>query len=208
MYLTSSLDKMMKEIKSRYPDYGEDEFITFGILIVDPRQRDTEEYIINYFPLFDKLSANYFNFYIPGFKSGYNMEHPQYNLRGVNYYFDENMFFDFYHEFLERYGIRFTFNPMLILTTMQIDNINTAEFIVIELDDNDRNSIRRAGMLFEEIFEIARETPALQDIQRELRQKSIENHLNKIVLSIFNKMWITEISKTGQELARYRIRVR
>lgn len=206
MYLTSSLDKMMKEIKSRHSDYGEDDYITFGILIVDQRQSDAREYIINFFPYFDRRSADYINFYIPGFRKGMIPNHHLYEIRGLNYYFDEKLFIDFCHEFFDRFKIRYTFNPMLILTTMQIKNINTAEFVVIELDDNDSNSVRRAGMLFDEIFKTARYTPDLRNIQKHLMKTQIKNHLLKLIVSSFNSDCLTEIAETGKEIARYRIR--
>ena len=94
---------------------------------------------------------------------------------------------------------------------MQKSNINTAEYIVLELDNNYRtnwNSIRRVGTLFEEIFEIARKTPDLKDIQMGLTHTYVKSHLLNIVVSVFNRTWINEIAKSGGELARYRIRVR
>lgn len=206
MILTSKLDKMLNEILLRYPDYNEGEYITFGVLIVDPRQSETREYIINYLPYFDMQSANYFNFFIPGFKHGDNLNHCQICVRGESYYFDENVFYDFCNEFFSRLDIHYTFNPMLILTTMKIMDINTAEYIVIELDNNNWNSVRRAGVLFGNIFETARTTPDLKNIRRRLMKTEIKKHLLNIIIKSIDSDCLTEIAETGKEIARYRIR--
>lgn len=206
MNLTGNFDKMMDEIKSCYPEYADNEYITFGILIVDPRQRDAQEYIINNFPLFDIHSAGYFNFFIPGFMRGEKAGYPQFKVRGIEYYFDEMIFFAFCEEFHHRFKIAYAYNPMLVLMTMQKGDINTAECIVIELDDNDWNSVRRAGNLFDEIFETARLNPNLINIQQELRQTYVKRNWLDIVTSLIDNKWINEIVKSGKELGRYRIR--
>lgn len=197
---------MMRDILRSYPDYNDREFITFGILIVDPRQRDSRDYIINNFPLFDIHSDRYFDFFIPGFMQGQKQGYLQFTVRGRDYYFDEMLFFSFCEEFCNRFRIPYTYNPMLILMTMQKSDINTAEFIVIELDDNDRNSVRRAGMLFDEIFKTARYTLDLKNMKKDLMKTQIKNHLLNLIITAFNSDCLTEIAETGKEIARYRIK--
>lgn len=210
MHLTGDFEQMMNLIFDSYPDYSDREYITFGILIVDPRQPDTKAQITNHLSHFDALSAGYFDFFIPGFRRDEISEH-HYKIRGVDHYFDEELWYNFCDEFCKKFKIIHTYNPMLILMTMQKSDINTAEYIVLELDNYYRsnpNGIRRAACLFEKIFEIARETPDLYSIRGRLCQTYLKSHLLNIVISLFNQPWISELSTTGQELARYRIRVR
>lgn len=205
MYLTSNFEKMMSDILASYSDYSDREYITFGILIVDPRQPDTKAHITNYFSRFDTESAGYFNFFIPGFRRGENPDHD-FKVRGVEHNFDDGLLDSFCDEFCRRFNIAYPYNPTLILMTMQKSDINTAEYIVFELGNNYGNNLHRVGRLFDEIFEIARRTPDLKNIQMGLAHTYIKSRLLNIIVSVFNKAWITEIAKTGGELARYRIR--
>ncbi len=206
MNFIGGYEKMMDDIKSCFHEHSDDEFITFGILIVDPRQRDAREYIINNFPLFDIHADNYFHFFIPGFMRGRKPHHHPFRLREMDYYFDETLFFAFCEDFCRRFRFEYIYNPMLILMTMQKGDINTAECIVIELDDNDRNSVRRAGVLFDEIFRTARYTPDLRHIQKHLIKTEIKNHLFNLIINSVNSNCLAEIAEAGKEIARYRIR--
>lgn len=54
---------LCKKIINKYDDY---EKITFGILLADPRQTESREYILNYLNLFNKESCGLFDFFVPG----------------------------------------------------------------------------------------------------------------------------------------------
>ena len=45
MYPIGSFERLKYDILEVYHDYGEGEYVTFGILIADPRQTVAKEYI-------------------------------------------------------------------------------------------------------------------------------------------------------------------
>ena len=69
------------------------------------------------------------------------------------YYFDKFLFDDFIIEMEERMGIKYTYNPMLILVEINkgIDGekIEFQDKVVIELDDDSARGVTRVGSLFD-----------------------------------------------------------
>ena len=63
MYPTGSFERFQSDILEVYGDYGDKEYVTFGILIADPRQTDAEEYIFNYIDIFNDESGKYIDFF-------------------------------------------------------------------------------------------------------------------------------------------------
>lgn len=206
---TGHFNRFEHDIMSRYNDYGKDEYVTFGILIADPRQSDAKEYIYNYLSIFNRESKNYFDFFIPGY-----IEHswPQdarkinININNKDYYFSYKLFEDFLTK-LERYfNIEYTFNPMLVLMSMKLGQRNTAQYIVIELDNEEKHDIRRSGMLFRKIFQFAKSNPQLKDLQRMFETTYIKGNWLNHILHILKQNKLIELIKINENIKRYRIR--
>lgn len=209
MHPTGCFDRFESDILCRYDDYEENDFVTFGILIADPRQSEAREYIVNYLEVFNNESKNYFDFFIPGYSEfswPADAKKLNINIDEKEYYFSDELFYDFLTNLEKNFHIEYTFNPMLILMTMRPGQKNTAQYIVIELDNADRHGIRRSGMLFRKIFRVAKSNPQLDELQNMFQKTYIKgNWLNSIVNSL-GPNWLIEINKTHSELRRYRIR--
>lgn len=129
-----TFDQITQEILNK----NDFETITVGILIADGNQASARDYIINYMDMFDRKSGKFMDFFVPGycediFDNDVNIErryHPNaygkwcsyrdipifYIRRNQTaYYFDKFLFDDFIIEMEERMGIKYTYNPMLIL---------------------------------------------------------------------------------------------
>ena len=48
MFPIGSYERLYYDILKRYKEYTNTEYVTFGILIADPRQTEAREYILNY----------------------------------------------------------------------------------------------------------------------------------------------------------------
>lgn len=207
------------EFLSRYSDYGDHEEVSFGILVVDYRQHDAREYILNYLEDFNRDSGRVFDFFIPGYlerwainlndsdSGSYDRHRIRVSRAGYknsDYYFSYNSFRNFCCELENMFGIRYTYNPMLILMSMEKGYLGTARYIVIELDSAP-NGIRRSGQLFSRIFEIARSDNSLEAFRRKCSLFYVkDNIVNSIVRSV-GVPWLEQIATVGNELKRYRI---
>lgn len=212
--------------------YDADVSVTMGILVADYRQTDTREYILNYLNQFDEKSGKFIDFYLPGYymfscestdewekRSHKNISvcqhcscnRPVYISRlDENYYFDSYLFDDFLREFEKKTGISYTYNPMLILVEMnKSKNYGMIEFqkkMIIELDSGGYEGVRRSGILFDRIFEIAKHEVGLDRFQKELRMYYLKgNAVNKIA-RVLEGEFILPLVETTEEILRYRIR--
>ena len=225
MIPTGDFQRFQSDILSHYSDYDE---ITFGILIVDPRQNDTREYIYNYLSVFHDESNKLFDFFIPGYEeiiyrgapynldvvhrttSGISFNDHTYEIiaNNIGFKFNQLLFNEFCNNLRDCFNIQYTFNPMLILMSMEGCNIQTAKYIVIELDDNEYHSVRRSGMFFIDLFNAIHSNTNLQSIRTHMQNTYIRgNILNQIIASL-NVSWLETIANVGRELSRFRIRTR
>ena len=206
---TGSYLRFEDDLLNRYSDYGDSDFVTFGILIADPRQTAAREFIFNYLNVFDRESGDYFDFFIPGYtevKWPDDAQKMDIRIREKEYFFSQKLFDDFWLNLEKNFDFEYTFNPMLILMSMQLGRINTAEYIILELDDANNNGIQRSGMLFRMIFRLARTNPQLNDFQTMFQRTYVKgNWLNTIVNAI-GQDWLTEIDRTHGELKRFKIK--
>ena len=203
-----SYDRFSSDLLSRYRDVGESERVTFGILLVDPRQTEARQHICNYLDVFNEESGAYFDFFIPGY-----FEEPwecdaEGSIRIGNrvYYFSQKDFNNFWRNLEKEFSIEYTFNPMLILMSMEIARKQTAEFIVIELDSKSPYGVARSGMLFRRIFQAAKTSPLLSDIQTTIRSTYIKGNWLDAIVNALGPDWLVEVQKQNNELRRYRIR--
>lgn len=206
MFPTGSYERFQHDIIYRYNTHGDNDFVTFGILIADPRQDQAREFIFNYLDMFDDESGKYFDFFIPGYDTySYHSDEKEVytSINNKNYYFNYDLFFDFINRLKSDFNINYTFNPMLILMTMQLGRKHTAKYIVLELDDSP--GIPRCGMLFEDIFQTARTTLQLNDFQGMLRKTYIEGNLLSSIINAIGQKWLIELNNTCRNMRRYKI---
>ena len=208
MYPTGSYNRFTCDVLDVYQDYTSDDIISFGILIADPRQQESKEYIINYLEMFDYYSDKYFDFFIPGYTTEEWESDSErcFVLRSKKYYFSRQMFLDFIINLKDEFNIKYTYNPMLILASMKPAQKHTAEFIILELDDNDSHSVKRSGQLFETIFDVARKDPTVKTIGNTLMMTSIKSgFLDSVVRAIDNGM-LSELISSTKRIRRFKIR--
>lgn len=214
MIPTGDFDKFETDILCCYNVDDCDE-VTFGILIADPRQTDAREYIYNYLRKFHKKSGNLFDFFIPGYDPVdicpnvcvVNYDEPYYiELNKIGYVFNENLFEKFCDTLEEYFGIRQTFNPTLILMSIRPGHINTAKYIVIELDDNEFHNVRRSGMFFMDLFSAVRANCNLQHIQSHMIGSYIKGNLLDSIINAISGNWLDAIKPIGKEIQRFRMK--
>lgn len=229
MELVTDFETLSKNILKKY---DAETCVTIGILIVDYRQSEAREYILNYMNRFDKLSGKYIDFYLPGYymftedskdewekRQHYNMcisrhcsmHEPIYLDRtGAPYYFDDYLFEDFLREFNKKAGISYTYNPMLILIEVRKQRyrgqIQFQNRIVIELDENTPRGIRRSGQLFEAIFDIAKREMYLDRFRRELKIRYIKGNAVQKIASILDGNLLETVSESVEGIMTYRIK--
>lgn len=104
------------------------------------------------------------------------------------------------------FGIKYTFNPMLILMTMKKGYKGTAKYIVIELDDYGDYGVRRSGQLFLDIFEATKKSSNLNDIKDSLTGTYIKGNVLDSIINAIGQEWLCEIRRSSNELKRYKIK--
>lgn len=189
-----TFDQITQEILDKY-DY---KTITVGILIADGNQTAARDYIINYMDKFDKESGKYIDFFVPGYcerisNSPVSIEkryHPNAYEKWIcmgdlpmfiirrnqkAYYFDKFLFDDFIEEMETKMCIEYTYNPMLVLVEVNKSKdrgkIEFQNKMVIELDEDSDRGVTRAGILFNRIFEVAKQEVGLDRFKQNVRMK-------------------------------------
>lgn len=206
MFPTSSYERLYCDIIHRYDDFDNDEYVTFGILIADARQGEAKDYILNYLDVFNRCSGKYFDFFIPGYNKDRWNGGREISLGNKKYYFCEDLFDEFCECLFSDFGIRYLFNPMLVLMSMKRGRKDTAKYIVIELDDYGNYGVRRSGQLFLEIFEVAKQSIDLKDIRDSLTKTYIKGNALDFIINSIGRPWLCETKRISNELARYKIR--
>lgn len=224
-----TFDQITQEILDKY-DY---KTITVGILIADGNQTAARDYIINYMDKFDKESGKYIDFFVPGYcerisNSTVSIEkryHPNAYEKWIcmgdlpmfiirrnqtAYYFDKFLFDDFIIEMEERMGIKYTYNPMLILVEINkgIDGekIEFQDKVVIELDDDSARGVTRVGSLFDKIFEVAKKEVGLDRFRDNVRMYYIKGHAVKNIINAVQGEWIESIEDVINNVKRFKIK--
>ena len=116
------------ELREAQQKLGLDACITFGILFVDARQSEAKEHIINYMNSFDRKSGKYFDFFIPGYVE-YGKGEPAFKLKRTTqeFFFDDDLFDEFCEWSERKLGIEYTYNPMLILISMNFSRLTLSD---------------------------------------------------------------------------------
>lgn len=203
---TGAYDRFYNDLLDKYGREENQSYVTFGILIADYNQTDTREYILNYLDHFNRMSEKYFDFFIPGYCDFDFFGGDPIEINNKKYYFNKRMFDEFYEKLYIDFEIRYTYNPMLIIMAMQIANKKTAQYIVIELDDYNNRSVRRAGELFLEIFDVAKKNSDLLNIRYNFVKTYVRGNLIDSIINIAGSNGLKEICRIGNELKRYSIK--
>lgn len=126
------------------------------------------------------------------------------------YYFHKFLFDDFITEMEERMGIKYTYNPLLILVEVDRKNgrgqIEFQDKLVIELDEDTNRGLRRAGELFDKIFEIAKREVNLDRFGSGVRMYYIKGKAVQNIISVLNGEWVEAIANVTDDVMRFRIK--
>jgi len=229
MELVTTFESLTKKVLERY---DKDIPITMGILVADYRQSDAREYILNYLNRFDEKSGKYIDFYLPGYymyskesknewkkRSHQNIcisrhcssKEPIYISRlNENYYFDGYLFENFLRDFETKVGISYTYSPMLILVEInkrnRCEHLEFLDKMVINLDDGTPRGVRRSGILFEEIFNIAKREERLDRFGKEIRKNYLRGNAVKNLANLLDGNIIESLVDTVEGIRQYRIK--
>lgn len=228
MELITNFEILMKKILDQYKDLEVP--ITVGILLADYRQTDAREYILNYLNRFDKLSGKYIDFYLPGYylyagdssnewktRSHYNVcisrhrsnDYICIRRTGEKYYFDDYLFEEFIRDMENKMQISYTYNPMLLLVEVNMNNargkIEYQRKMVIELD-NTQQGIRRSGCLFDEIFQIAQREANLDRFGKSIKMKYIKGCAIKSLAKALDGNIIEVVEEIGEQVIMCKIK--
>jgi hypothetical protein len=205
MVPTGAFDRLYCDIINRYDDM--DVPVTFGILIADYQQTLAREYILNYLNIFDKHSGKYIDFFIPGYTiydSGDGISTALKDKDGEKYYFSKELFDEFVEKCKKNFGFIYNYSPMLVLVELtRTDYINVRK-IIIELDSK-THDIKKTGILFEKIFEIAKKYVMLDDFSREIVKTYIEGSALDSFVNALDNSVVTEIYNVIQNTRQYKI---
>lgn len=169
MWSIGTYERFLKRIAG---EDGDAKTNLFGVLLIDGRQREAREYVLNYMDVFNSLSSTYINFYVPGyFQESDDLYVEEKSIRmkikGKGYYFNEDEYIKFCNKFELNFNVSFPFIPTLVLLECHGVNFSKSKKIIIELDED----IKRAGELFTKIFNIAKQNYNLKGISYSLSEK-------------------------------------
>lgn len=112
--------------------------------------------------------------------------------------------------FENRTGISYVYNPMLILVEVNkavaYGQIEYQDKLVIDLDDGTSPGIRRSGVLFEAIFDIAKQEVRLDRFGKEIRMCYLKGNAVKTIASILDGSLIEPLTDTIEGILKYRIK--
>lgn len=227
MEVVDTFETLSKRVLEKYVEGTP---ITMGILVVDYRQTDAREFILNYLDRFDKKSGKFIDFYLPGYYVGAwdvqnsCSQHPNMYIRdgmikdrpiylsrtNEKVCFDEKLFEHFLDEMESRMNIQYSYSPMLILIEVKKSvargEVEFQDKIVIDLDDGTAISVRKSGALFEMIFEIAKRKVNLDQFGKEIRMHYFKGNATKILSGLLKKDLVVPVIDNIEILKKYRIK--
>ncbi|MCL2087365.1 MAG: hypothetical protein FWH05_07220 [Oscillospiraceae bacterium] len=205
MFATGDFDRLRCDVMNRYED-DLDTPITFGVLIADYDQSLSRKYILNYLDIFNNLSGDYIDFFIPGY-----ITYDRHDTKKVcrigeeNYYFARELFHEFVGKLKIEFGVAYEYNPILVLLELTRTDFYRSRKMIIELDSQN-NDIKRTGVLFQRIFEIARKYTSLDDFSYGMRKTYIKGSVLDSFVNALDNSIITEINARREGIRQYRIR--
>ena len=172
MYPIGTYDRFVQKIKGR-EGKGKPKYL--GVLFCDIEQQNVKEYIINYIKVFDKNSAEYFDFYIPGYlesKTSYTSD--MFEFKGDKYKFNREKYNEFCYKFSQDFEIEFPYVATLVLLEYESGNFNMAKRSVFNLEEIQGN-LKSSGCFFDLIFKSAEGNNDLQSILDDIYKQNNEN---------------------------------
>lgn len=187
MGILGKYERMVYEIKKRE---NKEKSIVFGILLADNRQSNNKKYILNFMNRFDKLSGKAINFYLPGYiENEYRVkrhESEDIDIIGKTYRFN----FKYYDEYIEKlqkdFYIDYPYTPILMLIEYGRGDFSNSTRWIYSLD-NKNHDIKTTGIVFENIFNIAKELKDdinLADIVNRLKKSKIKAEIPDIIVGV------------------------
>lgn len=162
---------------------------TIGLLFVDSRQNDVRQYLTNYLDVFNTESGKYLDFCIPGYSSSKIQTSDNcIQIKNDFWFFNHNNYTSFQKEMKLNYNVPFSTTAYLLLLEIG-DPGSFKRTIKIELDKN-KDDVRNAGDLFQQLFEFTREKIAFEEIRnwiiRNKRFKFVKENIFGITQEVFN----------------------
>ena len=204
MIPTGDFDRLSVDVIKRYTYI--DIPITFGVLIADYRQTLAREYILNYVKVFDKKSNKYIDFFIPGYAPFYGGQQTKLMDKDHNqYYFNEDLFLEFIDKFERVFDISYEFNPMLVLVELNGNRFESSRKMVLALDSMD-GGVKKSGVLFQKIFDIARSYVSLDDFSNRLISTYIKGNVIDSIINALGNDFIAEVNTQQKNIRRFLIK--
>lgn len=190
--------RLIADVKERYDGT---ETVTFGILIADYDKYCVRQNIINYLEIFNNHSKRYIDFYIPGYANwGGDEITPFIDVYGNKYYFRRELFTEFLLDFEKSFGYKCDYKPALILVELNNLDFLRCKKMVIGLGD-----CENAGILFDEIFGIARKYVDLKHFQMGIKSTLIKGTLSDTLIRMTNNNIIIELKSLSDNLRNFKI---
>ncbi|MCM1496770.1 MAG: hypothetical protein NC089_13370 [Bacteroides sp.] len=205
MILAGGYNKFEEDVFNRY---NNDYPVTLGILIADYRQSLAKEYILNYINVFHQKSNKYIDFFIPGYTASLGgIPTSMKDKNGNRYYFNDEIFDQFIKKLEIKFAQRFKyeFSPVLILVELTGNNFVDAKIIIIDLEET-RGGIKRTGVLFLEIFEIAKRCVKIEDFSTQLEKTYIKGTYADILVDAIDSSILSECYSQYKNIRRFQIK--
>ena len=203
MWPTGDFQRFRNDIVERYPESGT---VTFGVLIADARQSDCKEYIINYLRSFHTASGSGFDFFIPGYTDKNFSDATRMavvTIEQMEYFFSPRLFEDFINGLENIFGIRYTYNPMLILFEVADNHFGEAKKKIIKLDAI-KGGIRQSGELFRKIFDaVNRRGPQIDDIKHDFGLTYLKGNWLSMILNVIKLPVVKELHDRYKDFHRF-----
>lgn len=203
MWPTGDFQRFRNDIIERYPESGT---ITFGVLIADARQSESKEYITNYLRFFHTASGAGFDFFIPGYTDINFADETRIavvTIGQTEYFFSPRLFDDFITGLENIFGIRYTFNPMLILFEVADNHFGEAKKKIVRLDTI-KGGVRQSGELFRKIFDAVNQRgPQIDDIEHEIGLTYLKGNWISMILNVIKLPVVKELHDRYKDFHRF-----
>lgn len=144
---------------------------TFGVLVVDQREKLNRELVLSCLNEYDDYSAENFDFYIPGYSDYWYGDYVDagFSVKGKPYYYSKSSFLKFKRYLESVFAITIGHTPELILVSVKNDNftINSdnlknhiSKYYVYDFSKN-RESIEASNRFFLDVFDVVKKYDVL-----------------------------------------------
>lgn len=184
-------DKMDIILRNLLGDSSKLHTFMTGVLLVDGRTVDANEYVLKYISDFNRESGNYIDFYLPGYiserdsyKAGdsFTLDYPI-SIAGESFYFQPNLYERAQDEYKYEWRIEKSRYPMLILMDIvkEHERYVVKQHLAISLKNYMQNSATTVQDLFYKIFDYAKENTGMGSLMYHFRFRVLlGNHVPEI----------------------------